>query len=64
LAARLEGHTGADIRALVRRASMAAIREATESRGIDAATEHAGEIRLRENHFEAAIEATEPPATR
>jgi transitional endoplasmic reticulum ATPase len=59
LARRLEGYTGAELRAVVRRASMAAIREATDERGIEAATEHAGDIRIRGEHFERALAAVE-----
>jgi transitional endoplasmic reticulum ATPase len=60
LAERLEGYTGADLRALVRRASMRAIREATEAEGVEAATERAADIRLTREHFEAAVAASDP----
>ncbi|MFB6218126.1 MAG: CDC48 family AAA ATPase [Halobacteriaceae archaeon] len=64
LAGRLEGYTGADIRALVRRASMRAIREAAAERGVEGASERAADIRIRPDHFEAALDAVEGPATR
>jgi transitional endoplasmic reticulum ATPase len=60
LADRTEGYTGADLRALVRRASMRAIREAATERGVEAATDRAAEIRLDGEHFEVALAATAP----
>ena len=57
LAAKLEGATGADIEALVREATMFAIREHAEALGRAAANERAEEIRVRREHVEAARRA-------
>ncbi|APE95219.1 CDC48 family AAA ATPase [Halodesulfurarchaeum formicicum] len=58
LADDLAGYTGADIDALVREASMRAIREAVEE-GI----EDGGAITVTPGHFEAAIAAVDPDGT-
>ncbi|MFB6105735.1 MAG: CDC48 family AAA ATPase [Halobacteriaceae archaeon] len=55
LAAATEGRSGADLAALVREASMRAIREAAAERGPAAASEDAGAIRITGAHFEAAL---------
>ncbi len=54
LAAELEGASGADIEALVRAASMRAIREVAASIGADAAEAKAADIEIEARHFEAA----------
>ena len=56
LAARLEGATGADIEAVVRDASMAAIREVASSYDPTAAAERADAVAVEARHFEAALE--------
>jgi transitional endoplasmic reticulum ATPase len=55
-----EGYSGADLEALVRTASMRAIREFAADLGPEAATERAGEVRITRAHFEQALEAVEP----
>jgi transitional endoplasmic reticulum ATPase len=55
LAADLDGYSGADLAAVVRGASMHAIREAADSWGVEQADEHADEIEIRADHFEATI---------
>ncbi len=59
LASELAGYTGADIEAVVRDASLRAIREAAETHGPATANERAGEIEIGPDHFEAALEAVE-----
>ena len=60
LAAELKGYSGADLAALCRTASMRAIREVATEYGPAEATERAGEIRIREEHFAAARESVGP----
>ncbi|WP_158056581.1 CDC48 family AAA ATPase [Halorussus halophilus] len=60
LAADLENYTGADLEAIVRDASMRAIREAAEAWGVEEADRKADEIAIEEKHFEAAIEKVRP----
>ncbi|WP_115862912.1 AAA family ATPase [Halorussus litoreus] len=60
LAADLEGYTGADLEAVVRDASMRAIREAAEAWGVEQADENADEITVDAKHFEAAVEKVHP----
>ncbi len=60
LAAELEGFTGADIEALVRNASMRAIREAADEWTPEEANERASEIVIEQRHFDAARELVEP----
>ena len=60
LADELEGYTGADLEAVVRDASMRAIREAADAWGVEQADENADEIRVQDKHFEAAIEKVRP----
>ncbi|MFB6205503.1 MAG: AAA family ATPase [Haloglomus sp.] len=55
-----EGFSGADLAALVRTASMRAIREFAAELGPEAANERADEVRITRAHFEAALEAVEP----
>ncbi len=52
--------SGADLEALVREASMRAIREFAADLGPEAATERADEVRITRAHFEQALEAVEP----
>ncbi|ELY55080.1 AAA family ATPase [Natronococcus jeotgali] len=56
LAAELEGYTGADIEALVRTASMKAIREVATAYDPEEANERAGEVLIERRHLEAARE--------
>jgi transitional endoplasmic reticulum ATPase len=56
LAARLSDYTGADLAALVRAATMAAIREVTEERGVAEAADSAGDITVSWRHFEGVFE--------
>jgi transitional endoplasmic reticulum ATPase len=60
IATDLEGYTGADIEAIVRGASMRAIRETAEQYGPEEANERANEVVVSRRHFEAAIEEVEP----
>jgi transitional endoplasmic reticulum ATPase len=59
LAGDLEGYTGADLEALVRNASMRAIREVADEHGPEAANEKASEVRVERRHLEAAREETD-----
>jgi transitional endoplasmic reticulum ATPase len=54
------GFSGADLEALVREASMRAIREFASELGPEAANERADEVRITRAHFEAALEKVEP----
>ncbi|WP_121744964.1 AAA family ATPase [Natronorubrum halophilum] len=56
LAAELEGYTGADLEALVRTASMKAIREVADEYDPDEANEKADEVVIERRHLEAARE--------
>ncbi|EFW91699.1 cell division control protein 48 [Haladaptatus paucihalophilus DX253] len=60
LATELEGYTGADIEALVRAASMRAIREAADELTPEEANERADEIVIEQRHFDAAREFVQP----
>ncbi|MFB6146959.1 MAG: AAA family ATPase [Halobacteriaceae archaeon] len=65
LAADLSDFTGADITALVREASMRAIRDAVDQAGGPAAaSERAAEIAVRQSHFEAAARELSEETTR
>ncbi len=64
LASELTGYTGADIEAVVREASMRAIREATDAHGPEQANRRAEEITIDTDHFTAAIEATDRTVAR
>ncbi len=59
LAAELEGYTGADLEALIRDASMRAIREVADEYDPETANEKASEVLIERRHLEAAREATE-----
>ena len=60
LAGELEGFTGADIEALVRNASMTAIREVAEEYGPDDANERADEVVIEHRHLEEALAGIDP----
>ncbi|ELY39301.1 AAA family ATPase [Natronorubrum tibetense] len=60
LAAELEGYTGADLEALVRTASMKAIREVASKYDPDEANEKADEVVIERRHLEAARENGKP----
>jgi len=60
LATELAGYTGADIAAVVREASMRAIREATEEFGVEEANERADEVDITGEHVRAGIGAVDP----
>jgi len=60
LAADLAGYTGADIAAVVREASMRAIREAAEEFGLEGANERAEEVTIDADHVEAGVAAVDP----
>jgi transitional endoplasmic reticulum ATPase len=60
LAEELEGYTGADIEALVRGASMRAIREAADEWSPEEANERADEIVIEGRHFDTAREFVRP----
>ncbi|MHB9286275.1 CDC48 family AAA ATPase [Halobacteriales archaeon Cl-PHB] len=59
LAARTDGYSGADLAALVRSASMRAIRDVANEVEPAAAAEHADEVVVGLDHFEAALEEGE-----
>ncbi|QLG48671.1 AAA family ATPase [Natrinema halophilum] len=59
LAAELEGYTGADLEALVRDASMRAIREVASEHDPETANERASDVRIERRHIEAARTATD-----
>jgi transitional endoplasmic reticulum ATPase len=60
LAAELEQFTGADLEAVIRNASMLAIRETAEDLGPEEATERADEIEITREHIDDALEEIEP----
>ncbi|WP_266077393.1 CDC48 family AAA ATPase [Haladaptatus caseinilyticus] len=60
LAEELDGYTGADLEALVRNASMRAIREAAEKWSPEEANERADEIVIERRHFDVAREFVRP----
>ena len=63
LAAETEGYSGADLEALVRQASLFAIRGLATDIGPEAANERADEIRIGREHFEDARSKVEPPGS-
>jgi len=60
LAAGTAGYSGADLEALVREASMRAIRELADELGPEAANDRAEEIRIERRHFRAAAGTVDP----
>ena len=56
LAADLEGYSGAELEAVVREASMLAIREMADELGPVEASERADEVRITDDHFHRAVE--------
>jgi transitional endoplasmic reticulum ATPase len=60
LATDLESYTGADLEAVVREASMLAIREMAEDLGPEEANQRADEIEITADHFERAVESIDP----
>jgi len=56
LADETEGFSGAQLEAVVREASMLAIREAATEQGPEQAAENADDVRITAAHFEAALE--------
>jgi transitional endoplasmic reticulum ATPase len=56
LAADLDGYSGAELEAVVREASMLAIREMADDLGPAEATERADEVRITGDHFRRAVE--------
>jgi transitional endoplasmic reticulum ATPase len=63
LATDLEGYTGADIAAIVREASMLAIRELADDYGPEEANERADEVVVTREHVERAVDRVEPTDT-
>ncbi|MFD1515421.1 AAA family ATPase [Halomarina rubra] len=63
LAAETEGYSGADLEALVRQASLFAIRALATDIGPEEANERADEIRITREHFEDARSKVEPPGS-
>ncbi|MFC5973202.1 AAA family ATPase [Halomarina salina] len=63
LAAETEGYSGADLEALVRQASLFAIRALATDVGPEEANERADEIRISREHFEDARSKVEPPGS-
>ncbi|WP_247728495.1 AAA family ATPase [Halovivax limisalsi] len=59
LAAELDGATGADIEAIVRDASMQAIREVADEYGPEEANDRADDVVVEREHLDRAIEARE-----
>jgi transitional endoplasmic reticulum ATPase len=62
LASDLEGYTGADVAAVVRAASMRAIREVADRYDPEEANDHADEIEIGQDEFEAAMASVDPTA--
>ncbi|MFB6303891.1 MAG: AAA family ATPase [Haloferacaceae archaeon] len=60
LAARTEGYSGADVAALCREAATLAVSEVAERYEGTTANEHADEVVVRPEHFEAALDAVAP----
>jgi transitional endoplasmic reticulum ATPase len=56
----LENYTGADIEAIVREASMRAIRETATEYGPETANDRASEVLVTKAHFDAAIAQVDP----
>ncbi|MFC4359895.1 AAA family ATPase [Halobium salinum] len=60
LASRTANYTGADVQAVCREAAMLAIKDVTERYEGETANEHADEVVLRDEHFEAALDTVSP----
>ncbi|MFB6302592.1 MAG: AAA family ATPase [Haloferacaceae archaeon] len=60
LAARTGGYSGADLAAVCREAATRAVREVADRYAGEAANEHADEVVVRPEHFEAALDAVAP----
>jgi transitional endoplasmic reticulum ATPase len=58
LVAQTEGYSGADLEALVRTASLRAIRDVAQEIDPAAAAEHASAVSIEPEHFAAAVEST------
>jgi transitional endoplasmic reticulum ATPase len=56
LAAATDGYSGAEVEALVREASLLAIREVAADIDPDEASAHTGAVEIREEHFQRALE--------
>ena len=63
IAAETDGRSGAQLEAIVRDASMRAIRELATDLGPEEATARADEVLIGRDHFEAAIAALEPASS-
>ena len=63
LAAETEGYVGADIEAVTREASMAASREFIQSVDPEEIGESVGNVRVKAEHFEAALDEVTPSVT-
>ncbi|WP_136715137.1 AAA family ATPase [Halorientalis salina] len=61
LAVETAGYSGAELEALVREASMLAIREFAAEHGPEAANDRADEVVIRGDHFEAATDSVQSP---
>ena len=60
LAARTAGYSGADLAAVCREAAMLAVRAVADAYPGPEANDHADEVSLSADHFEAALETVEP----
>ncbi|RDI70622.1 CDC48 family AAA ATPase [Halopelagius longus] len=60
LAGRMEGYSGADVAAVCREAAMRAIEEVASAYEGEAANDHADEVRIRREHFDAALDSVRP----
>jgi transitional endoplasmic reticulum ATPase len=60
LAAHMDGYSGADVAAVCREAAMRAIEEVATAYEGPAANDHAGEVSIRQEHFDAALDAVAP----
>ncbi|SFG11736.1 transitional endoplasmic reticulum ATPase [Halopelagius inordinatus] len=60
LASRMEGYSGADVAAVCREAAMRAIEEVASAYEGEAANDHAAEILVRPEHFDAALDSVLP----
>ncbi|WP_416839524.1 CDC48 family AAA ATPase [Haloferax sp. DFSO52] len=60
VAAHMDGYTGADIAAVCREAALRAIQDVANAYEGTAANEHADEIRITRDHFNAALQSVSP----